>query len=120
MRQLLIIIGCSLLCSAAFAAGTPANNVMPGDAGSQPAGGLTAADVSGKWILDANGKEIGRVAGVTPDGASAKVRTDDGRNIQVPMRRLGLGNGPNTVIEEGGSEADRLNHIEAGVGTPVH
>ena len=101
------------LSGPAFAQGAPADHVMPGDAGSRPPGGLSPGDVNGKWLLDSNGATLGRIESATADSAS--VRTQDGKRISVEMARLSLGNGPNTVIRAGNSEADRLNKVEAGV-----
>lgn len=80
--------------------------------GSEGPGGLTPAQIQGKHLLDANGKEVGIVVGVSPDGGSAYIRVASGEKRSVPMRKLSLGNGPNTVIESGGSDADKLNRME--------
>ena len=93
-------------------------SVAPGNGGSLPAGDLSAGEVVGKYLLDANGIWLGRIQGVSPDGASASVITPDGLRTTVAMARLGLGNGPNTVIEDGNSDADKLNREEAKVGGP--
>lgn len=89
----------------------PAEAPVPGQGGSAP-GGLTAEQVKGKFLLNANGKELGIISGVSADGEEAIVRTPDGRRITAKMKRLSLGNGPNTVIEAGNSEADRLNRLQ--------
>jgi hypothetical protein len=116
MKIILVAAASLLTAGSAWAAGQPATQVMPGDAGSLPAGGLSAHDVSGKWLLDANGLELGRIAGVGASG-DVVVRTDAGQKMTVSLSKLSLGNGPNTVILSGDSEADRLNRMEAGVGT---
>ena len=72
---------------------------------------LSARNVSGKRLLDANGMTVGQIEGVAGD--SAKVRTPDGQHIAVDMARLSHGNGPNTIIENSNSDADSLNHGEA-------
>ncbi|HLY55553.1 MAG TPA: hypothetical protein VKS60_08355 [Stellaceae bacterium] len=93
-------------------------SVAPGNGGSMPAGGLSAAEVVGKYLLDSNGVWLGRIQGVTPDGSTASVITPGGQRTTVAMERLGLGNGPNTVIEAGNSDADKLNRSEASIGGP--
>jgi hypothetical protein len=111
LRRLIVI---ALLAGAgqALAQGTPAQSVAPGDAGSQPPGGLSPRDVTGKYLLDANGKHLGTIQSATAE--TAIVRSPDGHKIEVEMSRLSLGNGPNTVIEAGNSDADRLNQIQSG------
>jgi len=73
-------------------------------------GGLTARDVTGKRLLDANGVLIGHIESADRDKAT--VRTPHGQRITVDMAKLSLGNGPHTVIEEGDSDADKLNTAE--------
>ncbi len=105
-----------LLSTAALADPSPgsyAEQPLP-DQGSDGPGGLTAADVKGKHLLDANGREVGIIVGASDDGVQAVVRVPTGEKRGVPMRKLSLGNGPNTVIESGGSEADRLNRLQMG------
>ncbi len=89
-----------------------AGTALAQEAGSNGPGGLTARDVVGKRLLDANGTMIGRIESANPHEAT--VRTRDGRNVTVDMDTLSLGNGPHTVIQDGGSEAEKLNTAEAG------
>src|SRR5271156_226915 len=96
----------------------PSNMLAPGNGGSQPPRGLSTGDVSGKWLLDANGAWIGRIEGSAEGGSSVTVRTLDGNHQTVSLSRLSLGNGPNTVIEAGNSEADNLNRAQLSSSQP--
>jgi hypothetical protein len=110
MRSLLFALPLLLAGSAALAQGQPAQSVVPGNAGSRGPGGLTAGEVVHKWLLDANGATIGWIDSVADH--EALVHTKDGKHLRVEMHRLSLGNGPNTVIESGHSEADDLNRLQ--------
>jgi hypothetical protein len=112
MMRSLVLLALLSASSAALAQGRPVENVAPGNAGSQPAGGLSAHDVSGKRLLDANGVPIGQIESATGD--TATVRTTDGRHIKVSMDKLSLGNGPHTAIEDSNSDADKLNQTAVG------
>jgi hypothetical protein len=81
------------------------------EAGSNGPGGLAPRDVSGKRLLDSNGATLGRIESATADEAT--VRTPDGKHVAVAMAKLSLGTGPHTVIEQGESDADKLNSVEA-------
>jgi hypothetical protein len=106
-------IACAILATGSVAmAQTPSPTVAPGDMGSRPPGDLVASDVTNKWLLDANGEKIGWIDGVVDQGSMASVRTPDGKHVKVELRRLSLGNGPNTVIQSGHSDADNLNKLE--------
>jgi hypothetical protein len=84
-------------------------------AGDRGPGGLTARDVVGKRLLDANGAPIGDIVKVTPDGREAIVRPlTGGPTLTVDMDEVSLGTGLNTAIKSGGSEADRLNRRQIG------
>ncbi|HLZ68178.1 MAG TPA: hypothetical protein VKQ29_18285 [Aliidongia sp.] len=68
-------------------------------AGDQPPGGLTARDVVGKRLSDADGNVIGQIVGVSRDGASAEVRPPHGGGLtNVDMSELSLGTGARQVI----------------------
>ncbi|HLY55554.1 MAG TPA: hypothetical protein VKS60_08360 [Stellaceae bacterium] len=112
MKAILAALPLLLVSATALAQGQPAQSVVPGNAGSRGPGGLSAAEAEHKWLLDANGATVGWIEGAANDGAAVTVKTQDGRRITVPLRRLSLGNGPNTVIEGGHSEADDLNRLQ--------
>jgi hypothetical protein len=113
MKKLLAAVPLLLAGSLALAQGQPSPNVAPGDAGSRGPGTAGPAEVAHKWLLDANGATVGWIE--SADDSAASVRTKDGKHIQVSLRRLSLGNGPNTVIEASHSDADELNRIEQSV-----
>lgn len=106
---LLLASGPVLLSAGGEASAQPTGTIMPGDAGGQGPGGLSARDIKGKRLLDANGAPLGVIEGVTPKGAT--VRTPDHQLMTVDMAKLSLGNGPHTVIESGDSAADILNRL---------
>lgn len=67
--------------------------------GDQQPGGLTARQVIGKRLYDANGNELGQISGVSPDGTSAQVRAARGGGpTTVSMAELSLGTGAHSVI----------------------
>jgi hypothetical protein len=74
--------------------------------------GATNQQLAGKRLLDANGAPIGQITGVVDNGDKAAVRTPDGRTITIATSRLSPGDGQNTVIASGQSEADALNRID--------
>jgi hypothetical protein len=84
------------------------NGQVTSGQGDRPPGGLAVRDIAGKRLLDSNGQLIGRIQGISADGANAVVETGSKR-IGVPMTRLSLGTGPNTVIASSYSQADALN-----------
>ncbi len=77
---------------------------------SDDSGNLTVRDVVGKRLLDGDGAMIGWIK--SANGQSATVTTPAGKRIEVQMANLSLGFGPHTVIENGNSEADKLNAQE--------
>jgi hypothetical protein len=75
-------------------------------AGNQAPGGLTARDVVGKRLSDANGNVIGQIVGVSQDGASAQVKPGKGgAPTSVDMSQLSLGTGARQVILGGDPNA---------------
>ena len=106
----------SLSAAAAFAQQYPARNYdeaarsgefTSGGADFGP-GGLTAADVVGKRLLDSEGNFRGTIERISPDGQTALVRFGSQRTT-ADMRYLSLGMGAHTVIEQKYSQADLLN-----------
>ena len=81
--------------------------ITSGGSGQGP-GGLTARDVVGKRLLDADGNPVGRIESVSSDGTTATVGGGGGKRT-VDMSQLSLGMGANTVIEHSNSSADSLN-----------
>ena len=68
-------------------------------AGDQQPGGLTARDVVGKRLYDADGNQIGQISGVSRDGASAVIRpSQSGGPTTANMAELSLGTGAHSVI----------------------
>jgi hypothetical protein len=92
-----------IITAALLAAAVPhaqAQNALPvSGAGNQAPGGLTAHDVVGKRLSDANGNVIGQIVGVSQDGASAQVKPGKGgAPTSVDMSLLSLGTGARQVI----------------------
>jgi len=68
-------------------------------AGNDKPGGLTAHDVVGKRLSDADGNVIGQIVSVSQDGANAQVRPSKGGTPTiVSMNQLSLGMGARQVI----------------------
>lgn len=77
------------------------DGVITSGGSDQGPGNLSARDVVGKRLLDANGNPIGMIRRVSADGRTAVVApTGGGPRIDVDMAKLGLGMGAHTVIEE--------------------
>ncbi len=67
--------------------------------GSDAPGGLTAHDVVGKRLSDADGNVIGQIVGVSQDGTTAQVKPGKGgAPTTVAMNQLSLGTGARQVI----------------------
>jgi hypothetical protein len=114
MRRVLLMAALVLIAGPAAADHERyADAPLPNQGGDGP-GGLSTHDVMGKRLLDANGVDLGGITSVTPDGGTAWVQPQNGKKFSVDMRKLSLGNGPNTVIESGHSDADKLNRMEMG------
>jgi hypothetical protein len=73
---------------------------------------LSGSDMAGKRVLDANGAPIGQVVGMTDNGQQTVIATPDGHRIKMDSSQITQGNGPNTLITVGGSQADALNRID--------
>jgi hypothetical protein len=104
MRFLIIAVASAALLSTSAGA-LPAlaqsqSGVLPlSGGGDQPPGGLTARDVVGKRLSDADGNVIGQIVGVSQDGTSAQVRPPHGGGpTMVSMSQLSLGTGARQVI----------------------
>jgi hypothetical protein len=102
MRFLIIAAtGLALLTAAVpnARAQTSSDALPVSGAGNQPPGGLSAHDVVGKRLSDADGNVIGQIVGVSRDGASAQVKSDKGGTpTTVSMSQLSLGTGARQVI----------------------
>ena len=101
MRSLILAAaGLALVAAAAPPARAQTMQGLPvSGAGDQPPGGLTAHDVVGKRLSDADGNVLGQIVGVSRDGASAQIRpAKAGGPTQVDMSELSLGTGARQVI----------------------
>jgi hypothetical protein len=79
---------------------TPSTALPVSGSGDQQPGGLTARDVVGKHLNDADGNELGQIVSVSPDGATAEIRPGHGGSLTtVSMSELSLGTGSRTVIK---------------------
>ncbi|HTH98348.1 MAG TPA: hypothetical protein VL574_13095 [Stellaceae bacterium] len=94
MKLSLAAIALVGLSSAAMAADMPSSNMV------------------GKHLLDANGTPIGQVVGMADHGQQAVIATPDGHRIKMDTSRITQGDGQNTLIAVGGSQADELNRID--------
>jgi hypothetical protein len=104
MRFLMMAVASAALLSTAgppsASAQTQPDALAVSGAGDQRPGGLTAHDVVGKHLNDADGNELGQIVGVSPDGMSAEVRPMHGGSpMTVGMAELSLGTGARTVIK---------------------
>ena len=93
--------GMALLTAAVpYALAQTSSDALPvSGAGDQPPGGLSARDVVGKRLSDADGNVIGQIVGVSRDGANAQVKSDKGGTLAtVGMSQLSLGTGARQVI----------------------
>jgi hypothetical protein len=104
-----MIIAASAVLLSASALGLPAMAQSSGQsstaglpisgAGDKPPGGLSAHDVVGKRLSDADGNVLGQITGVSKDGTSAQIRpAKSGGATQVDMSELSLGTGAHQVI----------------------
>lgn len=104
MRSLIIAAASLALLSASaavpFAQAQSSSQGLPiSGAGNDKPGGLTARDVVGKRLSDADGNVIGQIVGVTQDGTNAQVRPSKGGTpTTVGMSQLSLGMGAHQVI----------------------
>ncbi|HEV2676353.1 MAG TPA: hypothetical protein VGV37_17640 [Aliidongia sp.] len=103
--RLLIIAAASLAVLSASAAAPPAHaqsspaSLPISGSGDQQPGGLTAHDVVGKRLSDANGNALGQITGVSKDGMTAQVRpSQSGGATAAAMADLSLGTGARSVI----------------------
>jgi len=104
MRFLIIAAASVALLSASAAvpcaqAQTSSQALPVSGGGSAAPGGLTAHDVVGKRLSDADGNVIGQIVGVSQDGTNAQVRPGKGgAPTTVAMNQLSLGTGARQVI----------------------
>ena len=83
-------------------------------------GNLTAKDVTGKRLLDADGALMGMIVGVSADGRSAILRPAGcGKRTSVAMSGLSIGMGSHTVTDDINSSARNLNTRSAPSDTTV-
>ncbi len=109
MRLMIIAAaGVALLAAAApqVQAQTASTDIPSSGAGNAKPGGLSAHDVVGKRLSDADGNVLGQITGVSRDGVSAQVRpAKSGGPTSVDMSELSLGFGARQVILGGEPEA---------------
>src|ERR1700761_5425726 len=102
MRILFLAAAGAVFLSAPMALAQSTSPLPLSGAGDQAPGGLTAHDVVGKRLVDADGNEMGHIAGVSRDGSSAEVRpAAKGGATSVDMSELSLGTGARTVVMGG-------------------
>jgi hypothetical protein len=104
MRFLIIAAASVALLSASaavpLARAQSSSQALPMSGGGNAApGGLTAHDVVGKRLSDADGKVIGQIVGVSQDGTTVQVKPGKGGAAStVAMNQLSLGTGARQVI----------------------
>lgn len=123
MRQTLALAGVLILLQA-----TPAlaqsQSTDPADAAVpmrlEHPGSLSARDVTGKRLLDADGAPMGTITGVSADGRTAILRpAGGGKPVDIDMSGLSLGMGSHTVTDNINSSARGLNARAAPIETPA-
>jgi len=103
MRFLIIAAASVALLSASAAvpsaqAQSSSQGLPVSGGGNDAPGGLTAHDVVGKRLSDADGNVIGQIVGVSQDGTTAQVKPGKGAPTTVAMNQLSLGTGARQVI----------------------